>query len=172
MTSHTGLVGSLMLAASVALGAQSTPPPVNGTIALEGTTDKVYAALNVVIVQTIDGVRHVIHYTKDLLMHGGRSTGVEALEGLETGTTVVVHYSVTDTTETASEIDRVGDQGLKITEGIVARVDRGRERITIKFTNGTAEKFQLTARAAAEAGTDLGDVAQRGGNRAREPRPV
>ena len=36
---------------STVLAGQS-PPPVRGTMALEGTTDKVYTALNVIIVKT------------------------------------------------------------------------------------------------------------------------
>jgi len=164
MTSHAAFVGGFVLAASVALGAQSPPPVngVNGTVALEGTTKKVYAALNVVIVQTIDGVEHVIHYTKDLLVHGGKGAGVDALQGLEEGSTVVVHYTVTGAEDTALEIDRVGDQGLKKTEGVIARVDRGRKEITIKFTDGTTETLQLTDRAAAETGSVLNDASTGG----------
>src|SRR5471032_2045520 len=68
----------------VALRAQETPP-VQGTIALEGTTKKVYSAVNVVVVETKDGVEHMIHYTKDLLVHGGKGSGVDAMQGLEDG---------------------------------------------------------------------------------------
>ena len=78
---------------SIALTAQS-PPPVHGTIALEGTMRKVYRAANTIIVATIDGVEHVYHFTKDVLVHGGKGTGVDALQGLREGSTVVVHYTV------------------------------------------------------------------------------
>jgi hypothetical protein len=164
MTAHTGLTTAFAIAASVALGAQ-TPPPVNGvtgTIALEGTTSKVYRALNVVVVQTIDGVEHMIHFTKDLLVHGGKGTGVDALQGLDEGSTVVVHYTVTGTEEIAQEIDRVGDKGLKTAEGVIKRVDRGRKQITIQFANGTTETLQLTERAAAEADGGLSDASKNG----------
>ena len=157
MTAHLGLIGTFAIASSVALWAQSPPPVngVNGTMAIEGTTSNVYRALNVVVVQAIDGVEHVIHYTKDLLVHGGKDTGGDALQGLEQGTTVVVHYTVNGAEETAQEIDRVGDQGLKKTEGVIARVDRRRKQITVRFDDGDTETLQLTDRAAAEAETDL-----------------
>ena len=32
-----------------------------------------------------------------------------------------MHYTVTNAEETALEVDRVGDQGLQTTEGVVAR---------------------------------------------------
>jgi hypothetical protein len=160
MTSRVSLLGGFVLAASVMLSGQ-TPPPVpvvQGTMALEGTTKSVYAAAHIVIVKTIDGVEHVIHYTKDLLVHGGKGGGVDALQGLAEGSTVVVHYTATGAEETAQEIDRVGDKGLKTTEGVVARVDRLRKQITIKYANGKSETLQLTDRAAAEAEKDIDEA--------------
>ena len=74
------IVGFLLMT-SVILAGQS-PPPVHGTMALEGTTKKFYAALNVVVVKTKDGVEHMIHYTKDLVLHGGKGSGVDAFVGL------------------------------------------------------------------------------------------
>ena len=145
---------ALVSGMSIALGAQS-PPPVRGTIALEGTMKKVYRAANTVIVTTIDGVDHIYHFTKDLLVHGGRAPGVDVLEGLREGTTVVVHYTVEGAEESATEIDRIGDEGLKVTEGVVTRIDRRRKQITIRFDNGKTETLRLTDRAAAEAGQDV-----------------
>ena len=139
---------------SVALTAQS-PPPVQGTIALEGTMKKFYRGANTIIVTTIDGVEHVYHFTKDLVVHGGKGTGVDALEGLREGSTVVVHYTVEGAEPSVSEIDRIGDEGLKVTEGVVTRIDRGRKQITIRFNNGKTETLRLTDRAAAEAAQDV-----------------
>jgi hypothetical protein len=157
MALHTGLVVGCVLMTSVLLAGQS-PPPVRGTMALEATTNKVYAALNVVIVKTKDGVEHLIHYTKDLVFHGGKGPGVDTLAGLEEGATVVVHYTVTDAAETALEIDRVGDQGLQTTEGVVTSIDRRSKRITIKYANGQEEVMRLTPTAAAEVSPEADEV--------------
>lgn len=113
------------------------------------------------IVVTIDGVEHAYHFTKDLVVHGGKGTGVDALAGLQEGTTVVVHYTTAGNEASATEIDRVGDEGLRITEGTVTHVDRGRKQITIRLANGTIETLRLTDRAAAEAGPEF-DQAQAG----------
>jgi hypothetical protein len=153
-----------VLLASVAVGAQSQPPidGVTAPVAIEGTTKQVYTALNVIVVQTMDGVEHVLHYTKDLLVHGGKDANGDALRGVEVGSTVVAHYTVAGTEATALEIDRVADMGIMTTEGVVARVDRGRRQITIKLTNGSTETLELTDRAAAEAGRDLKGAPKRG----------
>jgi hypothetical protein len=167
MSIQSGLIGGVVLAASVALAAQS-PPPVNvtganGNMAIEGTTNGVYRALNIVVVRTIDGVEHMIHYTKDLLVHGGKGKGADALQGLKEGSTVVVHYTVTGTEETAQEIDRLGDdEGLKKSEGVVVDVNRRRQQITVRFADRTTETLELTARAAAEAGRNVSDESQGG----------
>jgi hypothetical protein len=149
-------LGGLVLGASILVTAQSPPPiqGVTGTIATEGTVKDVHEAGNTVIVGTVDGVEHVFHYTKDLLVHGGK--GPDALRGLKAGSTVVVHYTVEGASEAAHEIDRLGDEGLKSTEGVVMRVDRGRKQIAIKFADGKTETFRLTDRAAEDAGKDVG----------------
>src|SRR5437016_3265541 len=112
--------------------AAQSPSPVQGTLALEGTMKKFYRGLNTIIVTTIDGVEHVYHFTKGLVVHGGTGTGVDALEGLREGSTVVVHYSMDGAQEAAREIDRVGDEGLMITEGMVTRIHRGRKQIAVR----------------------------------------
>jgi hypothetical protein len=130
------------------------PPSPTGTVALEGTMRRFYAAANTVVVATVDGVEHVFHFTKDLLVHGGKGTGVDALSGLREGTPVVVHYSGQD--QSAEEIDQIGDEGLKSTEGVVTRIDRRGKRIAVRLEDGKTEEFTLTDRAAADAGTAAG----------------
>ena len=148
--------GSVLLL-SAAVFAQAGPPigGLTGTIALEGTVDQEYAAANTVAVKAIDGTRHVFHFAKNLVVHGGKSTTVDALKGLRAGTTVVVHYSGTGADAAIEEIDLVGSDGLKTTEGIVTNINRGRKQITIRFDNTTTETLQLTERAARDVGHDL-----------------
>jgi hypothetical protein len=145
------------LALSMPLAAQEGPPinGLTGTVALEGTVEQEYAGANTVIVKTVDGVWHVFHFGKDLLVHGGKGTGIDALQGLRAGTTVAVHYTVTGGEASAQEIDRIGDDGLVVTEGTVIGIDRGRKQITIRFDDKNTETFQLTDRAAVDAGRDL-----------------
>ena len=65
---------ALVPSVSITLSAQS-PPPVQGPIALEGTMKTFYRGVNTIIVTTIDGVEHVYHFTKDLVVHGGKGPG-------------------------------------------------------------------------------------------------
>jgi hypothetical protein len=144
----------LAMAFAVGLNAQS-PPPGQGTVALEGTMKTFYKGLNAIVVTTIDGVEHTYQFAERLVVHGGKSPGPDALEGLRDGRMVVIHYTVEGSRQAAREIDIVGDDGLKTTEGRVARVDRGRKEITVQFDDGRTEVLRLTDRAAAEAGKDL-----------------
>jgi hypothetical protein len=140
-----------------AAGAQ-TGPDTRRTMALEGTMKTFYKAAHTFVIVTADGAEHVYQFTKDLLIHGGKGTGVDALADLREGTTVVVHYESRVGGQAAVELDQVGGEGLKTTEGIVTHVDRKRGEITIRFDNGSTEKLQLTARAAAEAPTEIGQA--------------
>jgi hypothetical protein len=148
-----------LLATSIRLSAQSAPP-AQGTVALEGTMKKFYRALNTIVVTTVDGVEHVYQFAKDLVVHGG--TGPDAFKGLREGETVVIHYTVDGSEQSAREIDLVGDDGLKITEGTVTRIDRARKQISVRFDNATTETFRLTDRAAAEAAEGGGGAAAGG----------
>lgn len=143
---------------SVVLSAQS-PPPVRGTIALEGTMKKFYRAANTIVVTTIDGAEHVYHFTKNLIVHGGKGSGIDALEGLRQGSTVVVHYREEAGQPLVQEIDHIGDDGLKVTEGIVVRIGRGRKQITVRFESGKTETFQVSDRAAIESANDINPTA-------------
>ena len=148
-------IATLVAAAFAATANAQSSPPVQGTVALEGTMKTFYKGLNAIIVTTMDGVEHTYHYAERLIVHGGKSPGPDALEGLQEGRMVVIHYTVEGSSQTAREIDILGDEGLKVTEGRIAKIDRGRKEITIRFGNGQTETLRLTDRAAAEAGKDL-----------------
>jgi hypothetical protein len=131
------------------------PPPVNGTIALEGTVDQTYKAANTIIVKTVDGVRHHFHLTGKTAVHGSESAGAEALRGLEAGSTVAVHYVADAGEQTALEVDRLDDKGLKTMKGVVTLVDRAGRKIAIRLADGSTQTLRLTDRAAMHVGKDV-----------------
>jgi hypothetical protein len=98
----------------------------------------------------MEGVEHVYHFTKDLIVHGGKKPGVDALEGLREGTMIVVHRHANGPEASVAEIDLVGDEGLKVTEGVVTDINRRKQEITIKYAHGTTETLKMTPQAAAE----------------------
>ena len=126
-------------------------PPLKEPIALEGTMKAFYRGANIVVVTTMDGVEHVYLFNKNLIVHGGKTPGVDALDELGEGTPIVIHRRVNDEQGSAEEIDVVGGYGLKITEGRVSHIDRRKKEITIRYGNGKTETLQLTTMAAAES---------------------
>lgn len=151
----------VLMAISLNVFAQSTPPVpgASGTIALEGTIDQETKAVNTVAVKTIDGTRRVFHLAKDVVVHGGKDTSIEALENLRAGTTVVVHYADAGADAAAHEIDIVGDDGLKTTEGTVVGINRHKREITVRLDNETIEVLQLSDRAARDVGHEIDSAA-------------
>jgi hypothetical protein len=151
------LLATGLLLAPSSSSAQGTPPPVSGvtgTLATEGTMKTVYRGLNTIVVTTIDGVEHVYHFTKDLVVHGGKAP-TDQLGGLKEGTIVVIHYSTEGTQKIVREIDEVGDEGLLETEATITHIDRGAKQITVRIGEGGTETFKLTERAASEAPKDI-----------------
>lgn len=158
VTAEPGLALALALGAVliVPLPAHAqNRPPLQEPIALEATMKEFYRAANVVVVTTMDGMEHVYHFTKDLIVHGGKKPGVEALEAMRPGTTVVIHQRVGGAPASVEEIDVIGDEGLQTTEGIVTDIDRRKNEITIRYNNGKTETLRMTTRAAAETQTGI-----------------
>jgi len=150
---HLRLVGLVALAtAGPALYAQQ-PPVIHGltgAIATGATIKDEHKGANKIIVETEDGVEHVFDAAKSLVVHGGKN-----LSDLKPGTTVVIHYTADATGAVAPEIDRVGADGLHVTEGIVTKIDGSKNEVRIRYDNGTTETLTLTARAAVDAGEDF-----------------
>lgn len=80
---------------------------------------------------------------------------IELGEARVRDTTVVIHYTASGADAAAEEIDVLGEEGLKITEGVVTDIDRGKKEITIRYANGKTETLQMTKRAAAESGAGI-----------------
>jgi hypothetical protein len=145
-------IGMVALCTAAALDAQQPPAihGVTGTIATDATIKEEHKAANKIVVKTEDGVEHVFEGAKDLLVHGGKD-----LSDLKAGTTVVVHYTADANGELAREVDRVGTNGLSVTEGVVTKIDRGKKQIQIRYDNGSTETLGLTARAAVDGEPDF-----------------
>lgn len=142
------LLAGGMLFGLPTLRAAQEPPPVTGTIALEGAINKTYAAANTLIVKATDGVEHLFHVTKRTVVHGAKDTGDAALSGLTEGSRVVVHYTAEGEEKAAVEIDRIDEHGLQAMEGAVTRVDREGKKLSIRLANGSTETLRLSERAA------------------------
>lgn len=143
---------ALLLCGSVCFGKQDVVNAVHGTV------KKIDSAARVVVVKASDGTEHTMHFVRRTSVHGADATTSgtkDAFHGLKEGSEVVAHYVSRGGTETAEEIDRVGDGGFKTAEGTVSHIDRAGKTIVVKSVDGTEETYRLTDRAAKDAGKDI-----------------
>ena len=120
--------------ASLAFGADDVVSAVHGTITKLDTGTKT------VVVKTADGTEHSIKFLDNTAVHGSRDVeegAKDSFHGLKEGTEVVVHYSEKAGTASALEIDRVGKDGLKGTEGTISKLDRAGRTLAVKTADGT-----------------------------------
>ena len=153
MMKTLALVGAFALTTSLSLAAQDVAHAVDGTV------KKVDAETKTLVVDTKDGTEHTFHYTSDVAVDGAKDTEkgtVDAAHGVKEGSKVAVHYTVSGGKETAHEIDKIGDDGLKATDGTVSHIDKGAKTIAVKTKDGTEQTFHLTDRAAKDTGKDVG----------------
>jgi len=147
-------IGLAFLFGATALVAQDVVSVVAGTV------KKVDSGTKTVVVKTADGTEHTFHFVERTSVQGAdaSATGAkDAFHGVKEGSEVVVHYSKKGTEETAEEIDHVGKDGLKVTEGTVSKIDRGGKTLVVKTADGAEETYHLTDRAAKDAGKGVGE---------------
>ena len=134
------------------------------TTSVEGLVTKVDRAAKTVMVKAYDGTEHTMHLVERTVVHGGKEThkgAEEAARDLQEGSQVVVHYTKQGTDETAEEIDQIGKDGLKTSEGTITKFDRDARTMTIKIADGTEETYRLTEHATEDAGKETEDTAKK-----------
>jgi hypothetical protein len=153
---------------SVALGFlfafASLVAAIEPVTAVEGKVEKVDHAAKTVLVRAADGTEHTFHLAGRTVVHGARAThrGADAaLSDVREGSEVVVHSTKKGMEETAEEIDHVGKDGLKTSEGTVTHFDRAAKKMTVKTADGTEETYRLSEHAVADAGKDTEDAAKK-----------
>ena len=127
--------------------------------AVEGTVKKVDAGTKTVVVKTADGTEHTVHFVKNTSVQGFDAADAGAkdgMHGVKEGSHVVVHYTVKGTEKTAEEVDRIGDGGLKVTEGTVSKIDRGTKVLAVKTADGAEATYKISDHAVVDAGKDVG----------------
>ncbi|MGC2328118.1 MAG: hypothetical protein WA604_15500 [Candidatus Sulfotelmatobacter sp.] len=89
--------------------------------AVHGTIEKVDSTTKTIVVKTADGTEHSMHFTDKAAVHGAHASmgaAKDSWHGLKEGTEVVVHFSKNGTEDTALEVDKVGKEGLKASDGV------------------------------------------------------
>src|SRR5579872_1311878 len=153
--------GSVVVLLSLSLAAIAADDVVS---AVSGTVKKVDSAAKTIVVKTADGAEHTFQFVGHTAVHGADKVTAgakDAYHGLKEGSEVVVHYTAEGSKETAQEVDRIGEGGLKVTEGTITRVDRGAKTLTVKTANGTEETYQMADHAVKDAGKDIATGAEK-----------
>jgi len=123
--------------------------------AVHGTVTKVDAGAKTIVVKTKEGTEHTIHFVAKTTVHGTDAGAKDTFKGVKEGSEVVAHYTEKGTEKTAVEVDKVGKDGLKETDGTISAIDRGAKTIAVKTADGTVQTFKLADHATEDAGKDI-----------------
>jgi hypothetical protein len=132
--------------------------------AVEGSVKRIDAAGKTVMVKTADGAEHTFRVAGRTTVHTAEATPEAAkrsLHDLSEGSDVVVHYTKRGSEETAEEIDRVGEGGLKETKGTLSKLDRSGKKIVVKGDDGVEHTYDLSENAARDAGKDVAEGSEK-----------
>jgi hypothetical protein len=123
--------------------------------AVHGTVTKVDAGAKTIVVKTKDGTEHTLHFVAKTTVHGTDVGAKDTFKGVKEGSEVVAHYTEKGAEKTAVEVDKVGKDGLKSSEGTISDIDRGAKTIAIKTADGTVTSFKMADHATEDAGKDI-----------------
>ena len=138
-------------AAAVVFGVATSVAAQDVTSAMHGTVKKIDASAKTVAITTADGTEQVVHFTDKTVVHGTTAGATDAFHGLKVGSQVVVRTTESGSKKTAVEVDNVGKDGLKATEGTITKIDAGGKKVVLKTADGTEQTFDMTARASEDA---------------------
>ena len=133
--------------------------------AVHGTIDKIDSGTKTVVVKTAEGTRRSLRLLDRTAVHGAdlsADVSKDSWHGLSKGSEVVAHYTKRGAEDTAVEIDKVGQGGLKATRGTVTEIDRGGRRLVVDTGDGAEETFKLTGHASEDAGKDVAKATAKG----------
>src|SRR5690349_14449224 len=102
---------------------------------LTGTVTDIGSGSKTIVVKTASGVEHSLAFTGHTMVHGAKdmtSGTVDASHGLKKGSQVVVHYTAEGGKETADEVGKLGDDGLKASKVTVTHMDKAAKTISVK----------------------------------------
>jgi len=134
--------------------------------AVHGTITKLDVASKTVVVKTKDGTEHTLHFVDRTAVTGADKTAAgaqDAFHGLSEGSEVVAHYTVKGTDNTATEIDKVGKDGLKSVDGTVKSVGKDGKTVIVKTADGTEHTFDVAGHDTAEAAKGIAKGADKAG---------
>ena len=155
-------IGRVILALLLVSAAYAAEDVVS---AVHGTIKKVDSATKTIVVKTADGTEHSLHFLDKTAVHGvnaSEEAAKDSWHGLKAGTEVVAHYTTKGTEDTALEIDKVGKDGLKMTDGTIKDIDRDGKKLIVKSSDGVESSFRLTDHAAKDGGKDIAKGMEKG----------
>lgn len=136
------------------------------TDVVEGTVEKIDTTTKSIVVKAKDGSEHTFHVVEHTVYQGGQSADAAAengFHGLKEGSQVAIHYTTKQSQDTAEEVDRLGDNGMKASQGQLVRLDEKAKTVTIKAQDGTVHVYQMSDHTAEEWGKDVSADAQKSG---------
>lgn len=142
------LAGLLAASVGVLSAQQPTPRKEQARVprakhAVAGTLKKVDLGARTLAITTVENAEQALKFDAKTIVRGlAGATQVKALAGKE-GAALVVDYAGAGAEATASAVQYLGKESLKLATATVVRIDRRARKIVLKLEAGGEETFQL-----------------------------
>jgi len=121
--------------------------------AAEGVVTKVDSGAKKIAVKTADGTEEVFKFTGKTAVHAAKGVKTGAVDSYlagKEGTHVVVHYTGEAGEKTATAVDDVGKDTVKVGKGTVTGLDKVGHTVTVKTEDGSEETYHVAKDAAVD----------------------
>jgi hypothetical protein len=133
--------------------------------AVRGTITAIDSATKSVTIKAADGRERTFHFVEAPVVHVADASGklvMGTMRDLKKGTEVAMQYAQRGNEDVLLEIDKLGRDGLKVTEGTVKAVDTAAKKLVVDIGRGAEDTFMMTEHAAKRAATDVGHAIRTG----------
>ena len=117
---------------------------------VHGTITKIDNGAKTIVVKTSDGSQQTVHVVSKTTVHGTETGAKDTMHGLTEGSEVVAHYTTKGANKTATEVDKVGKDGLKSVSGTISDVNANGKTMVVKAADGTVQTFKTADKATAD----------------------
>jgi len=126
---------------------------------VRGTVEKVDVAARAIAVKTEDGARLTVKVAESAVSNGFQDAKA-GWRSVEKGAQVVVYGTRSGANIAATEIDHLGQNGLKAMRATILEVDKAGNYVKAATINGATEVYHLTGEAARVLAKELSEGKQ------------
>lgn len=138
----------------------STPRLRAADHAVAGEVEKIDSKTKTMVIKAEDGTEHTIKYTHKTTVHDLKDAEHATDHIAHEGDHVVVQYAGEGEHATATDVDYVGKNSIKVANGTIEKVDTKTHSVVVRSQDGTLHTYHVADHAMVDTGKNVEDFSE------------